>query len=573
MKVLLPKELSGTKFAKVLGIELNDFDIGRLLPGLFYLVVADGFGSSEKIRDDETVDKNLNLLAQHQDLVGFDGSDGKLLLERLIRSTLITTTRIASDRQKERVATIKPYSLVAMKTAETRGQRRTDVFIYQVLKSVLSEGGTLKSHLIRIFGRGVNVKGRPEVDGKYDEHTDLDTLTRLSIMFLDGFRSVPSTNMKRDREDMLGACPSLAKAIGVDILNYLTAYYNLMPTQAFMHYLQGLLRFELCIYTLKVAYAVNELIISPDILPEAMHEDFRPSLPQIYLDFTGKLGNESARMAKDSIKQDIEAYQQFFTSNLMLRQLDSYVNQLREPTVSLRSLVESELEGAEAGPLYLQKLLTLQNHPRIGGRLITKAEEDIDKIRKCNSSLKDGQKSEGEDEDLAWLEAIAASGETELECVVALLSEAQRGNTITKYIKWFWDIGGNDRAFGLIEGRRNYRPLWKYAPTNELLSALVQLAATRIGPSGGQDKNDKGVYTIRLQDFLSFLEERFGILIDRPPDRFIGAEYAAAARENLHAMLRRLRQMGIFRDLSDDFTAQRLYPPYAGEYLEMMEIS
>ena len=42
-----------------------------------------------------------------------------------------------------------------------------------------------------------------------------------------------------------------------------------------------------------------------------------------------------------------------------------------------------------------------------------------------------------------------------------------------------------------------------------------------------------------------------------------------SARENLRAMLRRLRQMGIFRDLSDDFTAQTLHPPYLEEQAEV----
>jgi hypothetical protein len=33
-------------------------------------------------------------------------------------------------------------------------------------------------------------------------------------------------------------------------------------------------------------------------------------------------------------------------------------------------------------------------------------------------------------------------------------------------------------------------------------------------------------------------------------------------------MLRRLRQMGVFRDLSDDLTVQRLQPPYATDVEE-----
>ena len=91
---------------------------------------------------------------------------------------------------------------------------------------------------------------------------------------------------------------------------------------------------------------------------------------------------------------------------------------------------------------------------------------------------------------------------------------------------------------------------------------LVQLAVVRLSPPTNQDWGNQELQSIRLQDFLQFLEKRFGILIDQPPDKFQGAEYIAAARDNLRAMLGRLRQMGIFRDLSDDFTVQRLHPPY-----------
>jgi hypothetical protein len=121
------------------------------------------------------------------------------------------------------------------------------------------------------------------------------------------------------------------------------------------------------------------------------------------------------------------------------------------------------------------------------------------------------------------------------------------------------------KPHGALKGTKKNRRSWRYEPSNDLLAVLVQLAAARLAPSN--QLNDGGVILpeIRLVDFLAFLETRFGILIDRPPSQFSGAEYAAAARENLRAMLARLRQMGMFNDLSDDFTVQRLRPPYAAQ--------
>ena len=136
------------------------------------------------------------------------------------------------------------------------------------------------------------------------------------------------------------------------------------------------------------------------------------------------------------------------------------------------------------------------------------------------------------------------------------MSSSQEAQTIGNYIKWFRAVGGLTKPYGLLEGNLRGRQSWRYAPSNDLLAVLVQLAAVRTTQASDPQP-------IRLRDFLAFLADRFGILVDRPPEPFVGAEYTAAARDNLRAMLRRLRQMGIFSDLSDDFTVQSLTPPYA----------
>src|SRR5712692_7045797 len=139
-------------------------------------------------------------------------------------------------------------------------------------------------------------------------------------------------------------------------------------------------------------------------------------------------------------------------------------------------------------------------------------------------------------------------------------------------MQWYWGVGGMKKPQGVLRGNILSRKSWRYAPTNDLLAVIVQLAAARLSSPDKKQGEDGGVQPIRLQEFLQFLEERFSILVDRPPSPFEGAEYTAASRENLRAMLRRLRQMGIFRDLSDDFTVQRLHPPYAGKEMIRTEV-
>ncbi|MEO7021434.1 MAG: hypothetical protein ABI234_14860, partial [Ktedonobacteraceae bacterium] len=330
-------------------------------------------------------------------------------------------------------------------------------------------------------------------------------------------------------------------------------------TQAFTHHLLVLINFELFNYTLKLVHAVNELVQSPEMLPAAMQDSPKMSSPQLYLDFTESSSGYSLEMAKACVRRDIETYQQFLESNLLLRQLDLYVEKLTRNARSkncIEHLLPSTLSSAE----YLQGLLQLRNDPVIGRDIAASARNDEDEIRRMNTN--DGE--EGDPEALGWFDAIVDTAEDDVERVVSLLVEAQRGNAVGHFIQWYLSVGGLKKPQGVLRGTATSRRSWRYAPTNGLLGVLVQIAAVRLGKPTKQELGES-IQPIRLQEFLQFLEEHFGILVDRPPAPFEGAEYTAAARENLRAMLRRLRQMGIFRDLSDDFTVQRLHPPYAGQ--------
>jgi len=57
------------------------------------------------------------------------------------------------------------------------------------------------------------------------------------------------------------------------------------------------------------------------------------------------------------------------------------------------------------------------------------------------------------------------------------------------------------------------------------------------------------------------IEERYGLLIDKPPANERSAEAVEAARRNLEAFKVRLRQIGVFENLSDDFDAQYIRLP------------
>jgi len=450
-----------------------------------------------------------------------------------------------------------PYTLLAHKAGFPLASSRlrgADTFIYHALRENMNRADDrLQEAITTIFGLGVTIDPLPELGGHYDGKEDLDTLTRLSIAFLDGFQNT-RTGLTRER-GVMPACPALATELATDLLRFLFAYYQRMPTQAFTYHLQALINFELFNYTLKLVYAINALVQNPYSLPLAMHDTLVVSPPQIYLDFTNDAKSYSQEMAKVCVRRDVESCQQYLSSIVRLRLLDHYAEQLGRNT-QRRAMINAILNGATSGPSYLQGLLLLQFEPALAMQIEAQARMDETRIREANRLPREEGQTEEDEEDFAWLGEIADTAETDLERVVNLLVEGQKTNAIKSVISWYWGVGGLKKPHGVLRGTPSSRHSWRYAPSNDLLAVLVQVAAARLTPQG-QD-----IRPLRLQEFLKFLETHYGILIDRPPDIFKGAEYAAAARDNLRAMLDRLRQMGIFSDLSDDFTVQRLHPPY-----------
>lgn len=566
MKVKLPKDMRGVKFPHVLTIEMNDFDIDLFLPSLFFTILSQGRGKARRANDPTKIRDYIDALAQHTALSGFSDAAGRRVLERLVRTTLITTGSVGRAKRDEQITSIVPYTLLAHKAgfpAEGNRQRGADIFLYQALRENMQKADKrLLESIEIIFGRGVVIKSMPELGGEYDGKTELDILTRLSVAFLDCFQNTRSGLSREPNANITPACPELAYELGTDLLRYLFSYYKSMPIQAFTYHLLALINFELFSYTLKLVYAINELTRNPEMLPAAMRESLQLSPPQLYLDFTNDAGSYSQEMAKACVRRDVEAYQQYLSSVLRLRLLDHYVDQLGR-NATRRAKIDTILDGNNSGPLYLQRLLWLLNEPSLEVHIQAQSRIDEERIREMNELQGEDIEAVEREESLSWLDDITSAAESDFERVVNLLVEGQRDNAITHFISWYYGVGGIKKPHGILRGSAS-RQSWRYAPTNDLLAVFVQLAAARL--------SHQGVPSFRLQEFLTFLEERFGILIDRPPDIFKGAEYAAAARDNLRAMLNRLRQMGIFRDLSDDFTAQRLQPPYTDTESARMEV-
>ena len=94
MKIVLPKEIRGYHFPRIFTVEMNDFDIERLLPSLFYLVITSGRGRGGRKNKPTEFQAYLDRLTQHPRITGFDDSSSRRMLSRWIRAAVVQMGRL-----------------------------------------------------------------------------------------------------------------------------------------------------------------------------------------------------------------------------------------------------------------------------------------------------------------------------------------------------------------------------------------------------------------------------------------------------------------------------------------------
>ena len=569
MTVQLPKDLRGFTNRRVMPADFNTLDVDLVLPAVYFKVVTGGQDRARRPNDATALADYLAKLLQHPRMETNRDADAGRILDRLVRTATITVGRSGQTGKKgDQILTTDDTTLLSFKPglpSESSAIRRVDDFVYQLLSGSGKDKDRereveLRDLFMSALGNGLTIGGSPDVQGTYDGYSSFDTLTGVTIAYLDGFQSTgtrgPSDTTHGQMLPKYGA--DTARHLG----RFLKAYAPLMPPRALTSHLKALIAFNLFIYTIKLMNALPALVQSGGELPAAMRPNsVQASPPLLYCDFTQRSGQRSHEMAVASVQRDLAQVGPFIYAVLYTRQLEDYLRDL-DGSKSER-IVEEVYGDLPDGPALVAAMLRVYAESHYRSEIEASARRTRrDIVGYTGDSKKVGSATDGPINDLDEIEYLETGASSSLERVVRLLMDAQSSRLNSQIANWFASVGAISKPYGMLRGvvGGRGRLQWRYQPTNDLLATLVMVASV---DTPEWDDADPRPRPIRLRDFLAWLERQFGILVDRPPEPFNGAEYQAAAQDNLRAMLGRLRQMGIFRDLSDDFTVQRLIPPYS----------
>jgi hypothetical protein len=550
MKVTVPTAYRGLRFRHLTEITMDEFDVERLLPGLFFLVVTGGRARHGRVNDPLRLDAYIEELSRHERLAGFDTASGKRLLERWVRASVVRMSAAGKARSEEQIESLQAFSLLTYKAGwPEQGQRlrNVDRFLYEEMLDALNTDGSqtppvarLRHVFKRTFGLGVEIDGAPPYDGRYDGETPVDAETLLGLSFLDTLQPTPAKNAPEPRGHQ-PALPGHARALATDVLAFMAAYgtryKDSLPIAALTRGVMALINFELFVYTMRLVYAIAELVRTSE-KPPAMQLNGGTTQPELFVDFTREKESPSDDLALWCTQRDLTAMRRFFEQLVLLRALDRFASDVRSVATAVAGL---------DGPDYLVELFRQAGSSEVAAR--AQAELGLIKDTSINAapSSADVEEIEAYFRDLVLREDFDP-----LVTLSQLLAGAQARTRVESLVKWMGSVGGCNASFGFIRGTSKRRASWRYQMSDDLLASLVQLSVVHLADEEGR---------ISLADFLRFLETRFGVIVARPPRQREDTATRAAARANLEAMKRRLRQMGFFADLSDDFTAQYIRSP------------
>lgn len=554
MKIELPKELRSFVFTELNLVELNSIEVDRLLPHIYESAIKGGRHAPalKKFSADVYNEVYLPRLLERKDVVGFDTDAAKDVVDAWLRASVVAFGRSGLSQREDKMDYIRARTLAAYRAGfpDRRRSRQADSVVYaQMLRETerrkeqgwLTANGNAKQILREIVkdsvGDGVTISDSPKWAPEYDGHTTIDISTLLTLLFLEGFEAQsarPETTGKaesRYRTDP--AVPAAASPLGGDVVTYLTTYRKSTPLQTAQH-LTAILGFRLFQLPLRTARAIHQLLDN-QVLPPDMESSEAPNPLEQYIDFSGDATSHSRELARACVQRDLRLTHTGLRDRLVLRNI-------RRAAETSEVLAKDYEEWS--GPqrfLYLAQL-------RDDTELDPYFKQDLRAVRNANDDTEDDQL-------IAFFKGLEDTTRPALERLTAVLFEATKARARHAALSWFRDTGGLNRTNGMLVGDPSPRGrhTWAYAPGNDLVNALLGITFT--------DERGRARREMMLSEVLDQFRARFGLLIDRPPTEFETVASRAAASENLDAFKRRLKLLGVFDGLSDDFSAQVVLNP------------
>lgn len=528
-------------------VDFKPLNMDRVLTMLFPRLRFSGYGTRRPPRKNELTvsDFAREYLKDPKMFVGF--ADHQDVVERWIETDLMDM--VNRGRPNQALAAPRPLHGNTYKFRNARHARdygAAEHLYWMLFYARNGRGQTARDALTRFFFPGVDLH-----TDKYDPSASVDVETQALLHFDRQVTVDTRDSQEPDRFSPL--CLGQVDLLADDTLRLL-AYEPYIPRSVLVEYLKTLFAFHLGLYHLRLIKLLPALVRrrGADPICEAKNCPVAPSDLQaqgacphrVYLlvDLGNDLDGHMASLARHSADVHYRRIPNYIAAHYLVRKLDEFADYLSKKV--------GKLAVPAHGHFGVGDLLRLLEPPYAGER------DGYFKMRLAG--LLEDTAGETREEIDPEVRRVTEMGLNDLDMFIEILM-AVRGSYHRKYITEFLDSVFKRGDAGVMHQSRGSAR--RFSMGSLLLEVLLQIAVLRPTATSFYTRE------LRIDELLTFLQERYGLYIDRlpPGDGFGSASIndLAALRGNAEDFKARLQEIGFFRDLSDAYVTQTVTPRYA----------
>lgn len=509
-------------------LDYKQVDMDRVLTAFLPRLWWDGQSSVISRTRDLTIEDFVATMQEHPE--AFESFDPSIT-RRWVETHLLDI--VSRGKPSQAIAGLRPLHGFTYRFRNARRSRSygADEQLYEMLSHTSTRAGQVAlTGLKEFFFAGVDA--RTEMPQLGD---DIDVETQALISLSEAVKGEITDRAASDRSRR--SYPPLyqqASDLLADDVLRLLVHRRLMPRTVLVDYLKILFAFHLALYHLEVM----------KLLPALIRGD-RNASPDggFFLDATGLPNTGAAYLAERSAACWFGRIPGFVRATFTMKKLDDLAQYLA---------TRGQLTRRPGGVFTVSDLLALLE-PRM--------REDRLRYAAGRLSAIDATRTPGGDDDREYTQLLQL-GLDEFTTYVELITH-YRVKFHRQYLTECLDtlLLKNRPGAMIAQPRGGAR---RFTLDSRLLEVLLQLSLLEA------DASDRfSTASLRVDEFLRILRERYGLYIDQLPDgdgfgSAIVTDHAAL-RENRTAFISRLREIGFYSDLSDAYLTQTITPRYTIE--------
>jgi hypothetical protein len=376
----------------------------------------------------------------------------------------------------------------------------------------------------------------PRTSPHYSEGSTVDIESLLQLRALEGL-------VGRDPNSdpvvtKLGPFTETHVKLGEDLISFLEACRDRTSLEVTSG-LEAILGFHLYCLPLLTALAIEREFTAY----KTSDESTKAENLDLYFDFTNDSSSRSSSIANLAVARDFKRMRRLFDSMMVLRETEASVLQTHLSSQYVNYTKDHYQD-------LVSELIRLYNNP------------EIHTVASVRLSMLMGEMS---DEQREISSRVIEDYDNPIDKIARIVIEDRQKEALDGMRKWAYSTGGlepvaRETANSLLSGTKRAPTTWKYRLSDSMLTTLIQMCFIHEGNPTDATRPVR----MPMHMLIRRLEERYGIVIDRPPTEMDSMEDHKAAARNKAAFKDKLKMLGLFDGLSDDSNAQLVRNPLGG---------